>query len=137
MTDVSSQNPEAVLHIACVRSYDVRDVNEGAGHYRALVDALWPRGVAKKDLDFDEWAKDVAPSADLREGFHHGRLSFADFAARYREELAAHGRAEALAERARAAGARTLDLLYSARDTEHNNAVVLCDYLLAREEAPA
>lgn len=136
MTDPGAREP-AALRIECVRSYAVRDVNEDAGHYRALVDALWPRGVAKRDLAFDEWAKDVAPSAELREAFHHGHVSFTDFAARYRTELEAHGHADALLARAREAGAGTLDLLYSARDTEHNNAVVLREYLQTREGTPA
>ncbi len=57
------------------------------GTYRVLVDRLWPRGVTKEKAAVDEWAKDVAPSADLRRWYGHEPEKFSEFARRYRREL--------------------------------------------------
>ncbi|MEE1652056.1 DUF488 family protein [Brachybacterium sp. J144] len=111
----------------------VRDVLDDGGAvpgtFRVLVDRLWPRGIAKERLSYDLWGKEVAPSSDLRTAFHHGELSFAEFAERYRAELAAGGAAHDLLGAARAAGARRITLLHSARDAEQNHALVLRDAL--------
>jgi uncharacterized protein YeaO (DUF488 family) len=93
--------------------------------YRVLVDRLWPRGLRKEDLALDEWPKDLAPSTELRQWFHHEPERWAEFQRRYLAELKASpatGSLRALAERT-AAGPVTL--LFSAHDTQHNNAVVL------------
>ncbi|WP_084965193.1 DUF488 domain-containing protein [Thermoactinospora rubra] len=93
-----------------------------------LVDRMWPRGVAKQDLRCDGWLRDVAPSTELRRWFGHRPERFAEFARRYRAELDA--RPEAVRPLREAAARGPVTLLYSARDTEHNQAVVLRDYLL-------
>jgi uncharacterized protein YeaO (DUF488 family) len=56
--------------------------------YRILIDRLWPRGRTRGSLDFDEWAKDVAPSAELRRWYAHDVARFAKFAQRYCDEMA-------------------------------------------------
>lgn len=93
-----------------------------------LVDRVWPRGVRKSDLPLDGWLRDVAPSNDLRRWFGHRPERFGEFRERYRREL--DERPDALRPLLAAARQGRVTLLYGARDTEHNQAVVLRDYLL-------
>src|SRR6202034_1742492 len=65
----------------------VYDSRPNDGMHRVLVDRLWPRGIAKADAPFDEWAKDVAPSTELRRWYGHEPEKFEEFALRYRAEL--------------------------------------------------
>lgn len=95
-----------------------------------LVDRLWPRGVRKDDLKLDGWLKGVAPSDELRGWFGHRPERFAEFARRYRGELDA--RPEALRPIRDAAAHGAVTLLYAAKDREHNQAVVLRDYLTGK-----
>jgi uncharacterized protein YeaO (DUF488 family) len=113
--------------IELARVYDEDEVREGP---RYLVERLWPRGVRRADLQLTEWLKDVAPSDDLRRWFAHDAEKWDEFRQRYVAELDAHPEAWESLRNAAAAGDVTL--LYSARDGEHNNAVVLREYLLAR-----
>ncbi|HZU40462.1 MAG TPA: DUF488 domain-containing protein [Solirubrobacteraceae bacterium] len=107
------------------RIYDPADPADG---YRILIDRLWPRGVSKQRAALDEWARDLAPSDELRAWFAHDPERFAEFRSRYRAELEAQaGRLEKL--RARAANGR-VTVLYGARDPDHNNAVVLAELLM-------
>lgn len=94
---------------------------------RFLVDRLWPRGVRKSAVAGDPWLKDVAPSSELRTWFGHDPSRFAEFAERYRAEL--EERPESLEPILAAAREGPVTLLYAARDTEHNHAVVLRAYL--------
>ena len=95
-----------------------------------LVDRLWPRGVRKEDLALEAWLKDVAPSTALRQWYAAHRDEAEEFRHRYVEELDASPEAwEPLADAAREGD---LVLLFSSRDREQNNAVVLRDYLLER-----
>lgn len=99
---------------------------------RVLVERLWPRGIKKTAMPLDAWMKEVAPSTELRKWFGHQVERWPEFQRRYRAELAEHP--DAVAELARAAKRGTLTLLYSARDTEHNGAVVLRDYLRRKKK---
>lgn len=97
-----------------------------------LVDRLWPRGVAKADMEW-EWLKDVAPSTELRKWFGHDVERWEEFRRRYRAELeeqaaAGEGDVEKLLEWA----ADDLTLLYGAADREHNHAIVLAEWLTNR-----
>jgi uncharacterized protein YeaO (DUF488 family) len=92
-----------------------------------LVDRMWPRGVRKEDLRLDGWARDAAPSTELRRWFGHRPERFAEFAERYRAELAERG--DALQPLLDAARKGPVTLLYAAKDTERNQAVVLRDHL--------
>ncbi len=96
-----------------------------ADGYRVLVDRLWPRGLKKEDLELDAWLKELAPSHSLRRWFGHDPGRFAEFAARYKRALASPPARELLRALARRARAGTVTLVYSARDPEHNQAVVL------------
>lgn len=106
------------------RVYDDPAPDDG---YRLLVDRLWPRGLAKDAAAIDEWLKDAGPSTDLRRWFGHDPARFDEFADRYRAELED---SDTLAElRARCREHPVVTLLYGARDTRHNQAVVLRDLL--------
>lgn len=99
--------------------------------YRVLVDRLWPRGVAKEDAALDEWAKDVAPTAELRRWYAHAPERYEEFARRCRAELGRPPAAEVAARLGAVARARPLLLLTATRDLERSTARVLRDHLLA------
>ncbi|RSD11804.1 DUF488 domain-containing protein [Amycolatopsis eburnea] len=108
------------------RVYDEPASEDGV---RVLVDRLWPRGIRKDALDLDDWTKDVAPSAELREWFGHDPGKFADFTARYRDELATDpGRAALERLRALSRGG-PLTLLTATKDVTHSHAAVLAGLL--------
>ncbi len=92
-----------------------------------LVERLWPRGVKKAALANAIWWKDVAPSTELRKWFGHDPTKWEEFQRRYRVELKEHQ--AVLGSILEAARRGTVTLLYSSHDTEHNNAVVLRNYL--------
>lgn len=106
----------------------IRRVYDGAppGWHPILVDRLWPRGVAKGDLSAT-WLQEVGPSTELRQWFGHDPERFEEFAERYRQELEGSEAFDELVEEAR--GQQRVVLLYSAKDAEHNQAVVLADLL--------
>ncbi len=95
--------------------------------YRVLVDRVWPRGVSKEHAHVDEWVKAAGPSDALRKWFGHDPERFTEFAERYRSELADNPAADHLRELTGAH--RTITLVYSAKDEQHNQAVVLRDLL--------
>jgi len=109
------------------RVYDRHEPDDGA---RFLVDRLWPRGMKKEDLRMDGWLKEAAPSDTLRHWFGHDPARWQEFCRLYDAELEANDEAW----RILLAMARKQDitLLYSAHDTEHNNAVALGSFLEAR-----
>jgi uncharacterized protein YeaO (DUF488 family) len=102
--------------------------------YRVLIDRLWPRGVSKRDAELDEWARELAPSAELRRWFGHEPERFDEFRERYADELAAHD--EKLRELRGHARKGRLTLVYGARDEEHNDAVVLAELLRRGKRSP-
>ena len=110
--------------IQCKRVYEQASPDDG---YRVLVDRLWPRGLKKTDLAYDEWCKALAPSTELRKAFHSDTIDFAAFSQAYREELAQQDdegvRLATLARR------QTVTLLFAAKNTEQNHALVLADWL--------
>jgi uncharacterized protein YeaO (DUF488 family) len=109
------------------RIYDPPDPNDG---YRVLIDHVWPRGLSRGRAALDEWARDLAPSDELRKWFDHDPERFAEFRERYRLELDA--KSERVDElRARTAGGR-LTILYAARDRRNNNGVVLAELISGR-----
>lgn len=111
------------------RVYEPASPSDGA---RFLVERLWPRGVKKDALAAQAWLRDVAPSTELRKWFAHDPAKWPEFQRRYRSELKA--RPEVCRPLTDAARVGNLTLLYSARDGEHNSAVVLKAFL---EENPA
>ena len=97
--------------------------------YRILVDRVWPRGVTKKEAHIAEWRKDLAPSTSLRRWFGHKLDRWPEFRKRYRTELARPGTVDELKKLASMSRKRKLTLVYSAADEEHNQAVVLKEWL--------
>lgn len=98
--------------------------------YRVLVDRLWPRGVSKERADLDEWAKDIAPSSQLRKWFGHDPSKFIEFTERYETELKNNPKTKTYI-----ADWQTHDivtLLYAARDKTHNEAVALQKFLSSK-----
>jgi uncharacterized protein YeaO (DUF488 family) len=98
-----------------------------------LVDRLWPRGISKEKLKLDGWLKEAAPSDSLRRWYHHEPERWEDFCARYYAEL--ETKSSALAPILDAAQKGTVTLLYSARDTQYNNAIALKNYIEAMLKA--
>lgn len=107
------------------RAYET--VPHDHGHYRVLVDRLWPRGVKKDDLDVDVWMKELAPSTELRKWFNHDPERWDEFRKRYFEEL--DDVKERVSEMLAESGKRTILLLYGAKDEEHNQAVALKEWI--------
>lgn len=97
--------------------------------YRVFVERLWPRGVRKEDAHFDEWLKEIAPSSELRTWFNHEPSRWRGFCERYKRELQRDDAKALLASLAARAERQTVTLLYAARDTERNSAVVLAEEL--------
>ncbi|MGR4069114.1 DUF488 domain-containing protein [Billgrantia sp. C5P2] len=112
------------MHIALKRAYDPPSSGDG---YRVLVDRLWPRGISKDDARIDAWPKEVAPSDELRKEFHAGKLGWGEFRRRYLAEL--KPQRDALRELAERARKGSVTLVFSSKDEQRNNAVVLRQYL--------
>ena len=97
------------------------------GDYRVLVDRLWPRGISKADASIDLWAKEIAPSDELRKWFDHDPAKFADFTDKYLSELKANPEASKFVDQIKHQD--QVVLLYGAKDEEHNQAVVLSQFI--------
>jgi len=116
------------------RVYDEPSAADGA---RVLVDRVWPRGLRRDAIRLDAWAKDAAPSAELRTWYGHDPAKFEEFRQRYLGELAERTQRAALGRlRALAAAGRPLTLLTATRDVEHSQAAVLAR-LLRQAAEPA
>ena len=106
----------------------LKRVYEPANHsdgYRILIDRLWPRGVSRERAALDAWEPELAPSTELRTWFGHDPHRFEEFRRRYADEL--RSQRPRLTELRRQARDGRLTLVFSARDTEHNDAVVLAE----------
>jgi uncharacterized protein YeaO (DUF488 family) len=115
------------LDVRIRRIYE--DPSPGDGH-RVLIDRLWPRGVSRERARIDEWARELAPSDELRRWFAHEPAKFEAFRDRYRGELA--DQRDRLLELARRAESGPVTIVYAARDQHHNNARVLAELLRER-----
>lgn len=115
---------EPGIHVR--RAYDPPMPTDG---YRVLVDRLWPRGLSKERAHLDEWCKQVAPSTELRKWYDHDPEKYAEFAKRYRAELADPERAEALDHLRERARQGSLTLITAAKRSDISEATVLADLL--------
>ncbi len=108
------------------RAYETPARSDGT---RILVDRMWPRGVKKEDADITEWLKDLAPSTELRKWFGHDPEKWPEFQKRYLSELKSANSddlqtlSDCLEDNGR------ITLVFAAKDTEHNNAVALKQYI--------
>jgi uncharacterized protein YeaO (DUF488 family) len=108
------------MEIKLKRVYEKSTKEDGT---RILVDRLWPRGLAKQKARVDIWLKEIAPSTELRKWFHHDPEKWKEFKRRYRLELKSRGEQIEILQKALKKG--TVTLVYGAKDTEHNEALVL------------
>ena len=115
------------------RIYEEPDSGDGK---RVLVDRLWPRGLPKQAARIDEWAKDVAPSDQLRRWYGHDPAKFNEFRRRYLAELREPERLLAFARLAQEAGTGTLTLLTASRDLDRSQAAVLAERLRHAGDVP-
>ncbi|NMM39133.1 MAG: DUF488 family protein [Glaciimonas sp.] len=114
------------LKIFIKRAYEDAAPADG---FRVLVDRLWPRGRSKETLELDQWARDLAPSANLRKWFGHAPKRWDAFQQRYRSELEAEEKQEGMRDLLAAADGRSITLVYAAKDEQHNQAIVLREVL--------
>jgi uncharacterized protein YeaO (DUF488 family) len=115
------------MDIETRRVYALKGQDKDPDRYLVLLDRLWPRGIAKADLPLDEWARELAPSDELRRWFGHDPQRWAAFKAKYRKEL--ENEQEQLRRLREIAEDKTLVLLYGARDEQRNQARVLAELL--------
>lgn len=113
-----------MARIRLKRAYDEPGPDDGL---RVLVERLWPRGLSKDRAAVDLWAKEVAPSPELRRWFHHDPARWDEFQERYRDEL--ERESGAVEELRRSCKDRVVTFVYAAHDQEHNSARALRDYL--------
>lgn len=116
------------MPVSVKRIYEKKSTEDGV---RILVDRVWPRGVSKEDAALDIWAKDVAPSPELRKWFNHETDKFLEFKKKYKDELAQGDQQKALGELKQVVKKhnKEVTLLYAAKDEEHNQALVLKEIL--------
>jgi uncharacterized protein YeaO (DUF488 family) len=111
------------MEVLLKRAYEKSARADG---FRVLVDRLWPRGIKKTDVRLNAWVKEIAPSTDLRKWFNHDPKRWLEFCKRYKAELKAPKVKKAIADTVHAAQKYSaITLIYAAKDTEHNEAVVL------------
>ena len=112
------------LSINIKRVYAAPDRVDG---YRILVDRIWPRGIRKENAHIDEWWKEYAPSNELRIWFGHDPNRWLSFQKKYLTELQSNH--ENIANAVIRTGSDKITLIYGSRDTRHNQAVVLKNYI--------
>lgn len=106
------------------RAYEEAEKSDG---FRILIDRMWPRGIKKENAEIDLWLKDIAPSPDLRKWFAHDVKKWEEFKKKYIEELK---QKQDLIKIIKEKAVKTnVSLIYSAKDKEHNNAVVIMNLL--------
>ncbi|HEY9279434.1 MAG TPA: DUF488 family protein [Eoetvoesiella sp.] len=114
------------VHVQTKRAYDAAAPEDG---YRVFVDRLWPRGLSKENFTFDLWCKDLAPSPALRTWFGHKVEHWDQFRQSYQNELRSEEQLARMRDLLASAAAPTISLIYAAKDTRHNHALILADEL--------
>ncbi|MBP7868831.1 MAG: DUF488 domain-containing protein [Firmicutes bacterium] len=109
------------------RIYEPADPQDGC---RVLVERLWPRGISKERAALDLWLREVAPSPELRVWFSHDPAKWDDFRKRYRDELQTNE--EPVARLTELVRRGDVTFVYAARDTQHNAATVLKEFIEGR-----
>ncbi len=110
-----------------IKTKRVYEKSENEDGYRILVDRLWPRGLTKEKANVDLWLKEIAPSTELRKWFGHEPAKWNDFKKKYVAELKEN--IEPVSVLKEKMKKRTVTLLYGAKDEEHNEALVLLNYI--------
>lgn len=110
------------------RIYEKSEKEDG---YRILVDRLWPRGITKEQADLNLWAKEIAPTTLTRKKFAHEEVNFSWFEKEYTRELDQNKNTKEFIEEIRKILMKeNVTLLYAAKNTQINHAIVLQNYLL-------
>ena len=112
------------MNVQVKRVYEPAEPGDG---FRVLVDRLWPRGLSKEVAKVDLWAKELAPSTELRRWFHSDAGSWGEFKKRYRRELSANR--EVAIDLRKQLGRKKTTFLFAVKDSEHNHAVLLKAFL--------
>lgn len=112
------------MKLQIARIYESK--GEATTGYRVLVDRIWPRGISKEAAHLDLWAKELAPSTELRKWFGHAPARFEEFSQRYMKELNDNPEAQDLIKQIEKHD--NVTLLYGAKDKTHNQTVVLQQY---------
>lgn len=115
------------------RAYEPSASSDG---YRVLIDRLWPRGVSKARANLDAWAKDIAPSRELREWYAHAPSKWAEFQKRYKQELRAPAAQAVLDDLVRRSARGRVTLVYASKAAKISDVEVL-EKLLTRRAAAA
>ena len=124
-SSLATKVSEKVKHeLKLKRVYEAPQKDDGT---RILVDRLWPRGLTKEKAKVDLWLKEIAPSTGLRKWFGHDPKKWRSFRKRYETELKDHADEIKLLKSKVKEG--TVTLIYGARDQEHNEALVLKEFL--------
>lgn len=110
-----------------VRVY--QDIEHRNTDYRMLVDRLWPRGISKDSLELDYWAKELAPSTELRKWYDHQLVRFDPFRVRYLTELANPDLSDTIEMLTDQTTCNRLVLLTATKDLDHSSASVLYEFL--------
>lgn len=111
-----------------IRVYDLPEKGE---EYRILVDGLWPRGVSKRKIQMDRWAKEVAPASDLRKWFDHTAERYELFSKAYIRQLDSSLKALQFARDVKEElEHRDVWFLFAAKDPAYNHVVILADWLM-------
>ncbi len=113
---------KTVVNIKSV--YDEPLKNDGC---RILIDRLWPRGLTKEEAAFHAWAKNLAPSTELRKWFGHDPERWAEFQKHYKSELRENATVQSFIEEYK--GEKKITLLFAGKDRAHTHALVLQDFL--------
>jgi uncharacterized protein YeaO (DUF488 family) len=121
------------MTVSLKRVYDKPTRSDGT---RVLVDRLWPRGLTKQSAAVDHWLRDLAPSNDLRKWYHANERAWPVFRKRYMKELSEGDAAAALQQLYDLVQCGKVTLLFSSRNEERNNAVVLKDLLEGARKPP-
>lgn len=110
--------------IVLKRAYEPASKDDG---FRILVDRLWPRGLTKEKVAADLWLKDIAPSTELRKWFGHDPKKWIEFRKKYEREL--KEKPDLLDQIRSKVKHGKVTFVYSAKDEQHNDAVVLKEFL--------
>ncbi len=113
-----------MLSINVKRAYEKSSRDDG---FRVLIDRLWPRGISKKDAKIDYWAKEVAPSTELRKWFSHDPEKWSEFKKRYFKELGKHQ--QEISFIIKKAAENKVTLVFGSKEEKFNNAAALSEYL--------
>lgn len=121
---------QVTMTIETKRAYDTPSEEDG---FRILVDKFWPRGVKKEACPYDLWAKEIAPTDELRKRFHQDQdKMYQSFSQAYQKELEESAAFDAVVEQLQELKPKKVTLLYGSKNREHNHARVLQQMLAKR-----